>query len=84
MIPDLSSLVTKKGATVGIPSTIVILLFAIMSNGGEYFPSNPVDDIKDNDKDLEEIKHQQAIMKKKLNKLINAICPHPDFTCMDR
>ena len=99
MTPDFSSIISKDNAKVGIPTTMVILLAAmIMSNGGEYFPSNPIDDVKDNDKDLDKIlqnqdkilqnqkeeSHQDSVIKKKLNKIINAICPNPDFPCIDR
>ncbi len=84
MIPDLSSLATKKGATVGIPTGFLFLAIAVMSNGGEYWITNPIDDVKDNDKDLQDLKHQVEVVKRKLVKLSNAVCNHPDFTCMDR
>ena len=78
-------IITKDNAKIGIPTSIIILLFGvIMSNGGEYSITNPIDDVKDNSDDLEEILHQQSVMKKKLNKITNAICNHPEFTCVDR
>lgn len=82
----ISTLITKDSAkNIGIPSTIVILLFGIiMSNGGEYSITNPIDDVKDNSKDLEELKHQLKVIKKKINKLSNAVCNNPDFTCIDK
>lgn len=84
--PELSSLVSKKGAkNIGIPSTIVILLVTIiMSNGGEYSITNPIDDVKDSKQELKDMKHQMEVIKKKINKLTNAVCNNPDFTCIDR
>lgn len=83
MIPDFSSLVTKKSAkNVGIPSTVVIMIFAmIMSNGGEYTITNPIDDVKDIKHDLKKMKKEVKNMKKQLESLTDIICSNPEFTC---
>ncbi len=83
MMPELSSLITKKGATsIGLPSTVVIIIWVMaMHSGGEYSVTNHLDDtesIKDN---LEELKKDAKKTKKELKTLTEIICSNPEFTC---
>lgn len=82
MIPDLSSLITRKNTTIaGLLPTITLLIYLIIFGAGEYSVTNHVDDSETLKDELHKVKKQLTKTKKQLELLTDIICSNPEFTC---